>query len=485
MHVNEVVMTGIAPAPRADAAGPRAAPDAGGAVRATLREVPRVAGLALPIVVGLAAATLIGVVDTIMIAPLGTEALAAAALTSAALVVLYSGLYGLVSVVGIGMAQGSGAADAPRVAGELRAGLAVALAAGVLCAAGMALALPLLDRLGQPPQVLALLPAYWLTMSAVLVPFALLYVFKGLFEAVGRPWTAAGFALLGVALNVPLNWVLIHGALGWPGLGLWGAGLASVAAEGTALLAAWAWWRRSSAMAPYRGPAPVTRPRVAAQLREGLPVALGYVGEGGAYAVAGVMLGWFGAEALAANQIVGSIGGVLYMVPLGMAAAVGIRIGQAAGAGRTDRLRPIGLAALGTVVVWMAGVTALLLVLREDVAAALSDSPEVVAVASGMFLTVAFMQVADGVQSTSLGALRGLVDNRVPTAVSLVAYWAVALPAAWAFGFALGLGPSGVWIGYGLGLGLAAAILLRRFLRRTSATAPSRGDAWRGDGSAW
>jgi MATE family multidrug resistance protein len=439
-----------------------------GPVRTALAEVPSVVGLALPIVAGLAAATLIGVVDTVMIAPLGTDALAAAALTSAALIVLFSALYGLVSVMGIAMAQGSGAADAPRITAELRTGLVVAALAGVLCAAAMAASLPLLSHLGQPPQVLDLLPAYWLTMAGVLVPFSMLYVFKGLFEAVGRPWTAAAFAMLGVALNVPLNWVLIHGLGGWGGLGLWGAGIASVAAESAALLAAWLWWRRGSAMAPYRGRAQVTLARAAEQLREGVPVAVGYVGEGGAYAMVGVMFGWFGAQALAAHQIVGSIGGVLYMVPLGMAAAVGIRIGQAAGAGRMDRLRSIGLAAIGTVVLWMSAVTGLLLLLREDVARALSDSPEVVAVASAMFLTVAFMQVADGVQSTSLGALRGLVDNRVPIAVSLVASWAVSLPAALALGFAAELGPVGVWIGYGLGLAAAAFLLLRRFLRRTA-----------------
>ncbi|WP_426240683.1 MATE family efflux transporter [Pararhizobium sp. DWP1-1-3] len=48
------------------------------------------------------------------------------------------------------------------------------------------------------------------------------------------------------------------------------------------------------------------------------------------------MLGWFGAGALAANQIVNSIGATLYMLPLGMATAVAIRIAQADGSGHRN-----------------------------------------------------------------------------------------------------------------------------------------------------
>lgn len=440
-------------------------------IAASLSEAPRVVSLAVPIVVGLAAATLIGVVDTVMIAPLGTEALAAAALTTSALVILYSALYGLVSVIGITMAQARGAQDPEAVSSAVRNGALLGLIAGTACTVLMIALFPLLPVLGQPQQVIAVLFPYWVTMAFVVIPFAILYVFKGLFDAVDRPWTGAAFALLGVLFNIPLNWVLIHGAFGWPGLGLLGAGLASLLAEGVALTAVWLYWRRARSMAAFRQRAALSVKTMAQQFREGWPVAVAYTGEAGAYALAGLMLGWFGAAALAANQVVGSIASVLYMLPLGMAAAVGIRIGQAVGAGETERVRAIGLGAFGTVVAWMAAITVLLLILRTDISRALSDDPEVVAIASAMFITMALMQVVDGIQSTSVGALRGLVDNRVPTVISLIAYWLIALPCAYLFGFWLDLGPAGVWVGYGLGLATAAVALQVRFFRRTAVAA--------------
>lgn len=433
-------------------------------LRRALREVPATLRLAVPIVVGLSAATLIGVVDTIMIAPLGTEEMAATSLAVGALVILYSALYGLVSVIGVAMARAAGEGRPERVAAQLRSGAMLALGVGALAGAGMAAAFPLLAHLGQPPEVLAVLRPYWMAVAAIPVPFTLLYLIKNLYDAVGRPWTGAGFALLGAAVNVPLNWALIHGIGGWPGLGLLGAGIASVLAECAALLAAWAHWRTRPSMAPWRAPAPASRRLALAQLREGAPLAVAYAGEGMSWSIAGLMMGWFGTAALAASQIVNSVASVIYMLPLGMAAAVGLRVGAAIGAGRARRVRAIGAGAILAVTGWMALMTGAIVVLRRPVAGALSDDPAVVATAAAMFLTVAAMQVADGVQSTALGALRGMSDTAVPSGITLLAYWPVALPAAWAVGFPLGLGPPGVWIGYGAGLGLAAAALTARFL---------------------
>ena len=192
---------------------------------------------------------------------------------------------------------------------------------------------------------------------------------------------------------------------------------------------------------------------------------LQYLAEGGALAVAGVMIGLLGATALAANQIVLSVVSVLYMLPLGMAGAVGIRIGQVLGAGETSRVRPIGLTAMGLVTLWTLMFTTVLVIAGEDIAAAFIEDRAVVAVATAMFLAVGVMQVFDGIQSVSLGALRALLDNRWPTAVTLTSYWLLALPFGWLLAMPLGFGAAGFWGGFALGLAVAATLLLTRFLR--------------------
>lgn len=432
-----------------------------------LRELPPLLRLAIPLVIGLSATTLLSVTDTLFLAPLGEAPLGAVALTSSVAMIFYASIYGALSVVGVNVAHAFGAGDTRAIAREVRTGLAFAARLGCAGALAMALALFLLPYVGQPAAVLAILPGYWLCIAALLIPFALLIVLKGLFDAIGRPWLGVAFAFLGVALNVPLNAVLIYGFGPLPALGLLGAGIASLVAEACAFGAGFLYWRRARAMRRMRIRSTVTTGDLAAVAREGGPLGLMYAAETGAYALAGLVLGWFGATALAANQIVGSVSGVLYMLPLGMAAAVAIRIGQAQGGGDVARLRPIGLAALIAVSAWTLSATGLLLVAGSAIAHRIAPTAEVAALASGLFVIVAAMQVMDGLQSTSLGALRGLRDNAFPAIVSIAVYWGVALPAAYAAAFGLGLGPAGVWAGFGAGLAIAAAVLTVRFVHLT------------------
>jgi MATE family multidrug resistance protein len=226
-----------------------------------------------------------------------------------------------------------------------------------------------------------------------------------------------------------------------------------------------------STIAERLGVARTTVSAFRVQVREGTPMALQYVLEGGALALAGLMIGWLGATALAANQIVQSVTSVLYMLPLGMAGAVSIRVSQAAGAGAHGRLPAIAYTALGLVSIWMLSFTVLLVLVGEGVALLFVSDPAVVLVAAVAFVAVGLMQILDGIQSVSLGALRGILDNDWPTGVSLVGYWVIAMPAGYFAGFVLDWGVAGVWVGFGVGLLVASVLLvwrLRSQFRRLS-----------------
>ncbi|MEO1039559.1 MAG: MATE family efflux transporter [Pseudomonadota bacterium] len=437
-------------------------------LKSSIQEVPGVLSLALPIIVGLASSTLIGVIDTIMIAPLGTAAMAAAGITTSALIIFYSAVFGLLSIIGIKIAQAKGAEDEAGVSSSLIHGLITALGVGVIAAIVMMFAFPALSVLDQPEEVMAALLPYWLAKSGVLVLYALLTVFRGFLNAVDRPWTASAVSFGAVLANIPLNYVFIGGLGEWNGLGLFGAGLASLLANLFALALFALIWRLAAGLERYHQKPKIRFGAVWRNVAEGAPVSLSYAGEGASYALAGLMLGFFGPAALAANQVVHSIAAILYMLPIGMASAVSVRVGQAIGAKETQRLRSIGTAASGLLVSWLGVIAIALLFVRGDIAESLSHDPEVIAIAVNLFLATAFMQVADGLQSTSVGALRGMLDVRIPAIVSLIAYWLFALPAGYGLGFVLGYGPSGVWIGYGLGIFAAAAFLQHRFWKLTA-----------------
>jgi len=231
----------------------------------------------------------------------------------------------------------------------------------------------------------------------------------------------------------------------------------------------WLSWRRRDGFASGRRPGQLTWAELRTQLGQGSIIAAGYIGEGGAYAVAGLMMGWFSAAALTANQIVSSVAAVLYMLPLGVAIAVSIRVGSALGRDDHARLVRIGQAALLLIVGWMSAVMLAILLSRQVIAQTLSQDPEVITVALGLFIVIALMQVFDGIQATALGAARGLSDNAVPVTITLVIYSLVELPLGYWLGLALKIGPQGVCIGYGIGAALAGMLITRRFFRMARA----------------
>lgn len=428
-------------------------------------EVPGILGLSVPIVVGLGASTLLGVTDSIMLAPLGPVALAAVGLTMAVAIILYAAIYGMLQTISVRVGAAYGAGDGRAIPAILRNGLALGALVGVAGTVVMCALWFALPWLGQPPEVVAEMPGYWVAMSLLLIPFSVLLVFKSAFEAIGRPWLGTGFAFVAVVVNVPLNYALIWGIGPLPALGLTGAGIGSLLAECVALAVAWIWWMRAPSLRRTRLRRPLVGAQMASVAREGAPLGALYIAETGAMAVATVMIGTFGAVALAGNQVAQSVGGLLYMVPLGVAGAVSIRVAQAAGAGEGARLRGVAFAGLALAVVWLSGSAALLAFGGRMVAASITDDPAVIDVAVTIFTVFATMQIADGVQSTMLGALRGMSDTGWPALVSIIAYWGGGLPLGWILsGW---LGPAGVWVGFAVALFCAGAALSWRFWQNT------------------
>jgi len=434
-----------------------------------VREVPALVSLAVPVVAGLIGATSLDTVTSYMLGPLGEVPLAACSLTLSVLVIFYAGVYGLMSAVGLMTGKAYGAGNQAEIASILRHGLAIGVAGGIVAAILMALGLLVLPYTGQPPEVLAVIAPYWLAMSALLLPFMLSIAIKQFLDSIDRPWTGALLATIPLMVDIPLSWSLIYGKLGLPALGLLGAGVSHVTSYLAGVACMLLYIGFASSMAPYCGALAFRRPAFLAQLREGAPMSFQYFLEGGAVAVVGVLMGWLGATALAANQIAFSVGGIIYMAPLGLAAAVGIRIAQAIGEGAVDRVRAIGLAGIGVTMVWMLVCGVILVVAGREIADIFVDEAPVIATTASVFLTFAFMQLFDGLQSVSLGALRGMLDNRWPTRVSLVAYWLIALPLSILFGFTFGFGVVGVWAGFGVGIAVAGCALLWRFMARTAA----------------
>lgn len=428
--------------------------------------------LALPIVVGQVSQMLMGVTDSIMIGRLGAVPLAASAFAGGVFSVFFVLGIGLLMPVAVFVSREHGAGNDRASASWLQHGLALAVVASgveILAMLGLAGAF---HRMGQPPEVLAEIDPYYTLIAASVLPALAFQVFRQFAEALARPWMPMIIMLAAVALNIGLNWILIYGKLGAPALGLAGAGWATLASRVAALVAIVLWLRRSPG---FRGVMPATwvaglhLARVREMLRIGVPAAVMLFFEVGGFMVAAVMMGWLGAEALAAHQIALSCAAFTFMFPLGLSMAVGMRIGKAVGEGRREVLRPIAFGALGMSCALMSVAALAFGWGGEWLARGFVNDAAVVALATRLLVVAAIFQLFDGAQVIGAGALRGLSDVRVPAVITFIAYWLLAIPGGYVLGLHTSLGPVGIWAGLAAGLAVAAVLLAMRFLRLTRA----------------
>lgn len=431
-------------------------------MQTVLKELRPTLALALPMIVGQVSQMLIGITDAAFIGRVGTVELAAAAFTH--------GIFGLFYIVGIGLllpvgvltARDHGAGDAAGCAAWLRHGRALALATGAAGFALLAVLATQLHRFGQPPEVLAVVKPFFLLNSLSLVPALYFQVQRQYLDALGRPWVGTGIMLADVGLNALLNWMFIWGHLGAPALGLTGSGVATLLAR-TLAVGFIAFW--------LRGERPASGAWSGARFREmagiGVPAAGSLLFESGAFAAAMLMMGWLGATALAAHQVALSCAAFTFMFPLGLSMATSIRLSKARGEGREAALRPIGFGALGCAAAIMLTFAAGFALGGTLLARGFTPDPAVVELAARLLVVAAIFQLFDGGQVTAAGALRGLTDVKVPTAITFTAYWGIALPGAYLLAFRTPLGPLGVWTALAAGLACAALLLVWRFHRLT------------------
>jgi MATE family multidrug resistance protein len=427
--------------------------------------------LALPLMIGQLSQMLIGVADTVMIGRLGVTELAALTFASALFHIPFVFGLGVLTGVSVVSSNAYGAGDSSGARSSCRHGLKLALLAGGALAALGWLASYHLGSLGQPPEVAARAPVFFRILMVSLIPALASIALKNHADALQHPWPPFWIFLGGVLLNIVLNWIMIYGRLGCPRLGLEGAAWATLIARTLILVVVFGWLKRAGSLAPWvplqwwRAPTKAMTRRV---LAIGVPASAQMFFEVTAFSVAALMVGRFGAAAMAAHQVALTLASLSFMVPLGMAMALTVRIGKANGARQWRRFRPI------TVSGWLlcglyAGLAATtMLVWGEPIAAVFSRDAAVISLAAMMLAIVGIFQIADGLQVASCSMLRGLHDARVPALMGFASYWLIGLPVAGMLAFLTPLGPLGVWWGLAVGLAAAAFSMGPRLWRRTA-----------------
>jgi MATE family multidrug resistance protein len=332
----------------------------------------------------------------------------------------------------------------------------------------------ILNAMGQEPRLAAMAGSYVHTLMWASTPFYGYLVLRSFISALERPRWALLIVFSAVAFNVLANWCLMFGNLGFPALGLPGAGIATTVSSlfmFTGMAAVVSLERRFRRYRLFGRFWRADWPRLQAFLRLGMPIAALLLFEVSIFNAASFLMGLINAASIAAYAIAIQVASLSFMVPLGLGQAVTVRVGRAHGAEDYEAVTRAGWTAYVMGVGFMAVMAAVMVLLPCPLISAFIDldapeNAEVVRLAAIFLAFAGLFQIVDGAQAVGGGMLRGLHDTTIPMIYALIGYWGVGLPLGVALAFPGGLEGRGIWIGLSAGLAVVAALLLGRWLRR-------------------
>ncbi len=383
-------------------------------------------------------------------------------------------LFGLLTITGLTMA--TSALIANRVGAEknedvrilFRQSLWLALALGLI----MLFALPRLAHLLPLTGVQqALIPHIidYIQITAFSMPALAFYMSMRFFsEGIEWPLPMMLIALLMLPLNTVGNYFLIFGNGGFPELGLKGAAISTTIGVNLSALILWLVIRYAKpylayqAVTRYSSPDPQVIGRI---LLLSMPIAVSLMLEHGFFLATYVLAGKISTLAAAAHNVAINYAAMMFVIPLGVAGATTVKVGNALGRGSYEHAKFRGWTGISVAALFMLCSACILLVFSQQIARVYTSDPDIIAPAAGLLLFAAMFQLSDGIQVCTAGALRGFQDTTIPMLINLLAYWGIGLPLAGYLAFSKHLGASGLWLGLISGLTVAALLLVLRFYR--------------------
>lgn len=424
--------------------------------------------LSYPIMIGQVGVMLMSLIDNVMVGQLGAVPLAASSVANAIFFMLTIFGLGTISIVTPLIATRHGKEDKDECGALFSAGIKVAFAFGWLFVAISYLLVHYFHIFGQPKNVVPLATEYLIIIAFSAIPMMLFRVAKHFAEGVSATKPAMYVTYASAIVNVCLNYVLIYGKFGAPALGLAGAGYATLITR--VLMAAGMFWYvfTKPRFRPFLQQFTLlkaTQKQTQAILKQGLPAGFQHFFEVSAFAGAAIMVGWLGAKPLAAHQIALNLAAVTYMAATGLGVAGSIRVGNAAGKDNPAQVFRAGTSAFMLVFIFMSLSCLVFISFNYSLVKVYIDDQQVINMAASLLIIAGFFQLSDGIQVVGLGALRGIGDVNLPTIITLVSYWVIALPVGYLLCFRFNWGVEGMWVGLLLGLTVSAVFLTLRFYR--------------------
>ncbi len=440
------------------------------------KEFPYNYKLAYPVIIGLVGHTLVQFVDNAMVGRLGTAELAAISLGNSFVFLAMSLGIGFSTAITPLIAECNAQNNAQKnfIKSKLilENSVTICLILGIFLTIAVFALKPLLNLMGQSPDIVKLAYPYinWVAIS--LIPLILFQSFKQFTDGLSLTKISMISTIIANIINVLLNYLLIYGKFGFPKLELVGAGIGTFISRIFMVLIIIFLIKNSSNLKKYFKNFKLlkfTKATISKIFNLGYPSALQVLFEVGFF-ISGIWVcGIIGTNEQAANQIALNLSTITFMVALGLSVTATIRVGNQKGINDFLNLKRIAIS-IFLMVILIEMFFALVFISLSDFLpwlylenVTVEDVVETANISSKLLLIVALFQIFDGIQIVAQGALRGIQDVKIPSFICFLSYIIIGLPVMVYLALYTDLDATGVWIGFLIGLISASIFLSIRF----------------------
>ncbi len=408
--------------------------------------------------------------ETVFLAQLGPDILAAGSLVSWLFGTLVVILFGTLSSINILTALKYGADDHHSISLIVRDGLILSLLLAlptILLFWNMA---PIFLLFGQKAEVALFAKSYLHALSWGIIPTCLVTAILEFIMGMGQSRVIMFFSCLAAILNIFFSYVLIFGKLGFPNLGIAGAGWGiTISYFGTFLLLIAYVLLQQKYRSYFKHIFDFRQLSFILELIQvGVPIGVMYCFEVAFFFALSLFMGSLGSQIIAANQITLQYMGIVMSMMFAIAQAITVRMGHLLGQNNIDAARRVN--DIGTmiaillmipvaVVYWLAPN----LLISFDFDIHNPNNFELVQYATSFLAICAFFQIFEAIRISIFGSLRALKDTKFTLFTSIISFWGIAIPLGYFFSYYLGLKGNGFWWAMLLSVVVSSGFLYFRF----------------------
>ncbi|QGQ97996.1 MATE family efflux transporter [Paenibacillus psychroresistens] len=423
--------------------------------------------LALPSILSFATVTLTGTISLIMVGQLGALVIAVVGVSN---IIMYNG-WALFSGTGLTVnylvAQNYGAGELKKAVERTYIALYFCIIVAVLLViAGFYAPGAVLRLMGGNTELVNAGEAY-LGIRFFAMAFSVAsFVLQGFFRGIGDTRTPLVLAIVGNAAMVFFTYSLTYGHLGFPKLGLPGAGWAFFIGEALIFAGSlYVFLVRLHARFGTRSRVVISRAEARLILTESGKLGVQEFATSAAMFIFTMFVTRLGTTALASNEVALNVMSFGFMPAFAFSATATILVGQAVGRGDPLQARKYGTetAILGSIFLLILGTIEFFL--ADGIARIYTSDPQVQELAARLIRVSAFLQLFDGLYNFYAGGLRGIGDTTFMVKASFLINWLIFVPLAYVLTFMLDMGSMGTWIALYTFLAIYGLAMLIRFYR--------------------